>query len=277
LYAFNFSKIKSHEKTTAVLRDFMFAALAIFAQLQNTGWRRPTATHFPNDWTNPQNAFGSDDTYAEVLHQSGCRCPFMDLSGDNGVTWSLSNIFGPYGTSDSFKTQGDSTDDWGYAWTDLDLSDSAFVLRIWNSSTLLRQGYANFGFAIPAGSAISGIEVRVEAHGDSGYTMDRVDIIEAKVYYSVSTLLDELDEAAERVLVFPNPASDLIRLLFSETAGLQIVTLSNIQGVVVSQNIFSVAAGARDYFLDVTHLPRGIYCLSISGNTGTLNKRLVIQ
>ena len=152
---------------------------AVFSQLQNTGWRRPAATHLPDDWTDPQNAFSSDDQYAQVIHQSGCRCPFMDLSWDDGTSYSSSNIFGPYGITDSYRTQGDSTNGWGHTWTDSELSDSSFVLRIWNSSTLLKQGYANFGFGIPAGSTISGIEVEVEARGDTGYTLDMVDAIQA--------------------------------------------------------------------------------------------------
>jgi hypothetical protein len=237
------------------------------AQLQTTGWKRATATHFPNDWTNPQNAFGSDDQYAEVLHQSGCRCPFMDLSGDGGTSWSSSNIFGIYGTTDSWRTQGDSTDGWGRSWTDAELSDSNFVLRIWNSSTLLRQGYANFGFNIPAGSTISGIEVRVEARGDSGYTMDYVDVIEIQVYYSLPTAVHEFTTKSGLQSVFPNPATDYISFRFNKLTEIRLIDL---QGQVLETKTFETTTGT----LDVTRYAPGIYFLQESGGSMT---KIIIQ
>src|SRR5262245_51211950 len=97
------------------------------AQLQNTGWKSPSATHAPNGWTNPQNAFASDDIYTTVAHQSGCRCPFVELSWDNGTNFTSYNLFGPYGTMDYFDIQGDSADDWGHFWTTTELSDPVFV------------------------------------------------------------------------------------------------------------------------------------------------------
>ena len=68
-----------------------------YKPVQDTGLRSPTATHAPNEWTAPENAFTSNNTDATE-----------DTNGDE-------------------------------------------------------QGYASFGFSIPAGSIITGIEVRVEA------------------------------------------------------------------------------------------------------------------
>ncbi len=247
------------------------------AQFLNTGWKRPTATHFPNDWTNPQNAFGSDDMYAEVLHQSGCRCPFMDLSWDNGTNYSSSNIFGPYGTTDSYRIQGDSTDGWGHSWTDAELNDSTFVLRIWNSSTLLRQGYANFGFGIPAGSNIGGIEVRVEAHGDSSYLMDFVDIIEVNVYYLLPTPVNEVYSSLGPVNVFPNPAHDAIHMHFIRDSENEKIQIINIRGQMVAESIFSNILAGNDYAMDVSRLEPGIYFLNIVNGQRAINTRIAIQ
>lgn len=265
------------KKQFAILILFTFTFASAGAQLLNTGWRRPTATHYPNDWTNPQDAFGSDDNYAEVLHQSGCRCPFMDLSWDNGLNYSSSNIFGPYGTSDTYRIQGDSTDGWGHSWTDDELSDSAFVLRIWNSSTLLRQGYANFGFGIPSGSTINGIEVRVEAHGDSGYLMDFVDIIEAKAYYFLPTRINEAYSSAIPVKIFPNPARDIIHLQFNDDMHEETIQILNVQGKTVMENMFLNTHAGIDYMVDVSKLNPGIYFLNMFNGKRTVNARLVIQ
>ncbi len=97
-----------------------------FSQLQNTGWKSPSATHAPNGWTNPQNAYASDDVYATVAHQSGCRCPFMDLSWDDGISYTPYKLFGIFGTSDIFIAEGDSTDDWGHVWTATDTERFSF-------------------------------------------------------------------------------------------------------------------------------------------------------
>ncbi len=261
----------------AILILFAFTSVSARAQLLNTGWRRPTATHFPNDWTNPQNAFGSDDNYAEVLHQSGCRCPFMDLSWDNGINFSSSNIFGPYGTSDTYRIQGDSTDNWGHSWMDADLNDSSFVLRIWNSSTLLKQGYANFGFGIPQGSTISGVEIRVEAHGDSSYVMDYVDIIEMKVYYYLPTAVNEVYTSMRPLNVFPNPAQDFLHIRFNSDLPEEKMQIVNVQGEIVAENIISNIIAGNDYRFDVSNLTPGIYFLNMMNGQRVLNTRIVIQ
>ena len=246
------------------------------AQLQNTGWKSPTAIHFPNDWSTPENAYVSDDFYAEVLHQSGCRCPFIDMSWDNGTSYSGNNIFGPYGTTDSFRTQGDSTDNWGHVWTDSELSDSNFVLRIWNSSTIFKQGYANFGFGIPAGSSIGGIEIRLEARGDSSYNKDLVDVIEVKVYYSLPTATDEVLAAGSQVTVFPIPARDMIRIRFDHSAEMQKVQVTNVSGEIIIENTISDIRPGFEYAMDISTLAAGIYFLNFSGKNSASHARFVI-
>lgn len=245
------------------------------AQLQNTGWKRPTAIHAPNAWTNPQNAFSSDDQYAEVIHQSGCRCPFMDLSWDDGTSWTSSTIFGPYGTTDSWRTNGDSTDTWGHPWTDTELLDSLFVLRIWNSSTLYKQGYSHFGFGIPSGSTISGIEVHVEAHGDSNYTYDYVDAIEVRIYYSLPTLVYTAGKSP--LIVYPNPANDYLKFLLPDDVQRCTIKLSNLQGSNVISNVFENIISNQIYSLDIGDLPAGIYFLSFFDGKQESNRRIIIQ
>jgi len=263
------------KKYLLALFFFGMISLSAFAQLQNTGWRRPSATHLPDDWTNPQNAFGSDDFYAEVLHQSGCRCPFMDLSWDDGNSFTSSTIFGPYGTTDSYRTQGDSLNDWGHQWIDSELSDSAFVLRIWNSSTLLKQGYANFGFGIPPGSSISGIEVRVEAHGDSNYTYDMVDVIEAMVYYTLPTAINEAYASDRLISVFPNPTRQQMHIRSANDVQLEKIQVVNLEGMVMAENNFTTSP-STDYTMDVSRLPAGMYVVNIICAVRTVNTRIVI-
>ena len=255
---------------------FLFAQLyffSAFAQLQNTGWRRPMATHAPNNWTNPQNAFGSDNQYAEVIHQSGCRCPFMDLSWDDGVNFSNSVIFGPYDTVDTWRTNGDSTDNWGHSWSDSEFSDSLFVLRIWNSSTLLKQGYSHFSFGIPAGSVPSGIEVRVEAHGDTGYTYDMVDAIEANVYYYLPTKINEAYADERLINVFPNPAHDQLHLMLEKENSFQHLQIVNAAGEIVLSQVISDNNAEH---LDISRLAPGVYFLNVMGEKEFVRAQLMV-
>jgi hypothetical protein len=247
----------------------------VFAQLQNTGWKSPTATHLPNGWTNPQNAYISDNVYTTVAHQSGCRCPFVELSWDNGTNYTSYNLFGPYGTSDSFDTQGDSTDDWGHAWAVSELSDPLFVLRIWNPSTLIRQGYSAFQFGIPAGSSISGIEVQIEEHGDSNYVQEFVDVIQARVYYYLPNAVNEIYSNSNLINVYPNPATNFIHLRFGDEEGRLQLQIVNLSGQIMQEKILESVISGSDYTMDMSHLSAGIYFINIISNQRIINTRII--
>src|ERR1043165_6604099 len=80
---------------------FLSVSMRISAQT-STGFMYPSATPPPNGgWTNPSDAFASDDVYTTVPHGSGCRCPFLYLSGNGGMTYSSANLVGPFGTTDN--------------------------------------------------------------------------------------------------------------------------------------------------------------------------------
>src|SRR6185436_14210473 len=254
---------------------FLLPIQNLYAQLQNTGWKSPSAIHAPNGWTNPQNAYLSDDIYTTVAHQSGCRCPFVELSWDDGTNYTSYNLFGPYGTIDSFGTQGDSTDDWGHPWIASELSDPVFVLRIWNPSTLIRQGYSAFQFGIPAGSNISGIEIRIEEHGDSSYIQEFVDVIQAKVYYSLPNGINQIYSGNGLINLYPNPADKVIhfRAGFEEDKlQLQILNLSG--QLLLEERVDHITPG-DDHTMDISFLSPGIYFLNIVGDKRIINARFI--
>jgi hypothetical protein len=236
-----------------LLAEFQPAA---WSQLSNTGWKSPTATHLPNGWTNPLNAFVSDDVYTTVVHGSGCRCPFVELSWDNGISYTSTQLFGPYGTIDSYRIQGDSVDTWGHSWIVPEMSDTNFVLRIWNPSTLIRQGYTAFQFGIPPGSIISGIEVQVEEHGDTAFTMEFIDLIQARVHYDVTTSVAGIISGKNEISIYPNPASSTL-FIRNSLGGNYRVTLFNSTGTQVSNEKYFTDSGS----IDVSNLAQGIYFL----------------
>ena len=251
------------------------AHLNSFSQLLNTGWKSPTAIHAPYAWTDPQNAFLSDDVYATVPHQGGCRCPYIELSWNNGFNYTASKIFGPFGTSDSFHMEGDSADKWGHQWLATELGNTAFVLRILDPTTLYKQGYTSFQFGIPAGSIINGIEVWIEAHGDTNFTEDFVDLIQARVYYSAPNPVNELFAGSNFFNFYPNPAINSIHLNFGfeeEKAEMQIL---NVSGQVLIKKLFDHVSSGNEYIIDVAHLPPGIYFLTLNSRLQRINTRFV--
>jgi hypothetical protein len=122
----------------------------------------PTATAAPNGFTNANPALASDDQWASVAHQSGCRSPFIYLSRNGGTNYTSPYLLGPFGTTDAIQTAGSSTDLWDHNRTDTEQNNTNFRLKIANPGTLIEQGYADFNFNIPNGTTISGIEVRLE-------------------------------------------------------------------------------------------------------------------
>ena len=154
----------------------------------NTGWRAPTATASPSNWTNPQNAYVSDDQYAtknstslpyqawrtfglsipsgatitgiEVsvearsTDSAGCRLG-VELSWNGGSSWTSSGKFAALTNVEQVFTLGANNDLWGRAsWTTTDFSDTNFRLRI--------QYLAPTGCA--SGSTTSLDQVRVRVH-----------------------------------------------------------------------------------------------------------------
>jgi hypothetical protein len=269
----NLNLVKTQTIMKKLLPLFLFLIPALLPA-QSTGFMSPTATPAPNGgWTNPANAFTSDDVYTTVPHQSGCRCPFLYLSWDNGVSYTSSDIVGPYGTTDNSMIAGSSSDLWGHAWSETEFTNGTFRLKIANPSTLIEQGYGDFNFVIPPGSAITGIEVRVEEHGDSAYSMEFIDAIRVNVHYTTTTSISVVSLASE-LSVYPNPASTQFTVdhLLPST---QRISLLDMSGRIVMEAM-DFSSGQCTF--NVADLPRGMYILQIANpEAGILTRKVVVQ
>jgi hypothetical protein len=260
-----------------LLSFVLFTQVNVHAQTQNTGWKSPTAIHAPNSWTNPQNAFVSDTLYATVIHQSGCRCPWIDLSWNNGTAYTNNNLVGPFSTVDSYQSVGSDTDKWGRAWIPADFIDSVFALRIANPSISIKQGYSGFGFGIPSGSTIKGIEVQVEEHGDSAFTIEYVNVIQVRVYYDLPTPVNEVYAGNNLVSVYPNPTHNSAHFRLSKDSGKVQIQILNLAGQQVEETELVDISKDTDYPLDMSHLSPGIYFLTITTVERVVNTRIVVE
>ncbi|MDD3481105.1 MAG: thrombospondin type 3 repeat-containing protein [Patescibacteria group bacterium] len=173
-----------------VMSQMVLAMVPTYAVAGDTGYKSPTDTEFPNQWSHANRAYSSNNQYAReeanereqgyrdfnfpsipegsiidgvkvVLeaHSDDKDCQIgVSLSHNDGTNWtSYSGKVKSIGTHDAYYTYGGDSDDWGHGWTANDFLDSNFVLKI---------------KAIDPGSGCSG--------GDKLY----VDWIKAKIYYS---------------------------------------------------------------------------------------------
>jgi hypothetical protein len=239
---------------------------------QSTGFLPPSSAVAPMGFTNPTEAFVSDDVWASVAHQSGCRCPFLYLSWDGGTTYSTTQLLGPFGTTDQTAVAGSPSDTWGHTWTDVELNNTNFRLKIANPSTLIEQGYADFNFNIPANSTINGIEVKLEWHGDANFTIEFLDQALVNVYYTLSTG-ETAHTAAGLLSIYPNPAKDKITV---DLMGRQLMgfLLFDAMGRSIPVAVTNLNGSST---LDLSSLPRGLYFIRVVTESGTENKKIVLE
>jgi len=140
----------------------------------NTGWQ--------NAWTNPTDAYSSNDTYA--THTSPNGKLFVKLSKDGGTTWQEVQEVTHTGT-EAEKTFGDgATELWGTTWVGSDVHDANFRVRIYAGSANSFNWVDFYDFAfdgeIGAAKKITGIRVITEAKWDG--TTTSLDHIKVRVY-----------------------------------------------------------------------------------------------
>jgi hypothetical protein len=141
----------------------------------NTGWAQT--------WTNPTNAYSSDNAYA--THTSPNGILYVMVTKDGGTTWqnALSNT---YGAVEGYQVYGDGTTElWGTSWTGADVADANFKVKIiaGSSTSFNSQIYGSFAFdgEVAAGQNINGIQVSIEGKYATG-TLS-VDHLRVCVYY----------------------------------------------------------------------------------------------
>ncbi len=89
-----------------------------------------------------------------------------------------------------------------------------------------------------------------------------------------------LDEIAgiNRIAIYPNPSSGLVNLEFNITIAQEIdIVISNQLGQVVHKFTKETAVGPMSETIDLSQLNNGIYLINISGNSGSVIKRVMIN
>ena len=173
--------------------------------MSDTGWVSPGTV--VNDssvgtdaWSNPTNARASDNTYA-ITKRDGYGFSYEEaikIVKSNGTIGSSNKSTGArLPLTEQYISYGGSSDLWGETWSYTDINDSDFgvVFQVENRNfaDITYSNYlkaTNFGFNIPSGATIEGLEVQIEQwlndHYDSHNNTAEVDHIRIKVYYTES-------------------------------------------------------------------------------------------
>ena len=148
-------------------------------------------------WSNPNNAKASDGSYSIAPAIGEFENPYdkvvklVDATGsvvgDNNAD--LVNFWST--DADQTITYGGSNDLWGSSWSAENINDSDFGIVLQATATPDTEYLkaTNFGFSIPTGVTIDGIEVSIERRGDFiGLDLAaKVDHIRIKVYYTTAS------------------------------------------------------------------------------------------
>lgn len=133
-------------------------------------------------FTNPTNAYSSNNSYATVASTTGDIT--VQLSGDAGANYS-STLTKTYTSSEGSQTYGSgATELWGLTWLGDNVDDTSFRVKVGVGSVY--QVYKTFGFAPGASVVLTGIEVSIEAKWDGATTS--IDHVKVKIYYGTSTV-----------------------------------------------------------------------------------------
>lgn len=98
----------------------------------------------------------------------------------------------------------------------------------------------------------------------SYYFIDDICVSTDSAYNSTWTGLSESKPTTEQFVVSPNPATDVVNILFSNNDNEEVV-LTNLYGEVISTNKINNNISLR---LNISSLPSGIYILTVFGKQG---------
>jgi hypothetical protein len=76
--------------------------------------------------------------------------------------------------------------------------------------------------------------------------------------------------------IFPNPVSEILNVEIENNSENLIISIYNMSGQIVFENSVSGNDGIYNLEIDVRNLSAGIYHLRAAGNSGIINRKIVI-
>lgn len=162
-------------------------------QTQNAGTGADDASIGTVTWSNPGNITASDNTYATNVDAGYTEIRHYQIRMVKGGTIQGNTVTDgtQLHTVDTEITWGTTSDLWGLTWTadDINATNFGFVWSVQEAGGGIISHYlkgTNFGFAIPTGATINGIEVTVEQKKDDAADTAYADLFKITVTYTVT-------------------------------------------------------------------------------------------
>lgn len=134
-------------------------------------------------------------------------------------------------------------------------------------------GTASFPYTIPATSTRDKMHaVALLLNNTTG------EIVNAKsISIADGSTAGLAEEFVSNLAIFPNPASDVVNVVFDGKGGAYSVSISNVAGVTVSSTSVENAVGSQMVKLPVSELAAGVYLVTVSSNGISKTERVVVQ
>lgn len=143
-------------------------------------------------FSNPNNALGSPDSYYASIYGANNAWNYIQLVVGGTVTGDNNNLDAllPLGTPATI-TFGSSTDKWGLSLSpaNINASDFGVYAELNHTGLLVYLKLTDYGFSVPSGSVIDGIEVMITGYYTSsrGNVYHYIDSVGIKVYYTAGS------------------------------------------------------------------------------------------
>lgn len=158
-------------------------------QLAGTGADNSGVGTYP--WSTPENITADDSSYATATMYRNCADIVIKLIIGGGVTGNSATGAGALPATEATQGYGSASDKWGTTPSVSDINASNFGLAyaardipaapdVWTHYLFA----TNFGFNIPAGSTIDGVEARIKRKSTGSGSVANVNTIWMKVSYT---------------------------------------------------------------------------------------------
>jgi hypothetical protein len=154
--------------------------------MADTGWKSPTSNAGVGGsyWLYPTGAYLEDGLSAQGEYSSSGIVRFS-MSFNDGTSYPVTGQQ-QLTTTNTVYTQGGDSSLWGQSLSPSSFNNDNFHIRVkdeWN----IEHDYYGFGFNIPTDAEIDGLEIKLKGYYYLGNYSLRIDVIQAKVYYTEVT------------------------------------------------------------------------------------------
>lgn len=189
--------------------------------------------------------FVSDNTTCTLLPVTLSRLSASQISGSNKLAWSTLTEIGNKG----FEIQRSSD---GQFFTKLNFIES--VAPFGNSSKPIAYEYIDNN----------------PLEKSNYYRLKQIDQNGKSTFSNIALLNRALDKEKGIIINYPNPVKNSLSLqLAASKQGNNVITVTNISGMVVLQQAILATGSLQNFNLNVSSLPRGTYIVKLNGESNT--------